>query len=175
MEMLSFGIGIILGMSWWLLTIFLFFVGVMLYSSIEEIFPLAIISSIILCIVLYFGIDWSLVSINLSSLFSFIIIYIIIGLVWSLIKHIMNVYHSIKKIKSVPVYSRDTIDEIKKYIRREVGYNSNISFWLFFWPLSMLNFILGDFIRNLIDFIKGLYAKVTDFLIDRLMLNFKGV
>lgn len=100
--------------------------------------------------------------INLSTLewteiLYFCIVYLSIGIVWSLFKYKQKAEEIAKRYReNWPEKSRDyVIGSIKDSIR-----NSHISFWILFFPVSMIKFALDD----LVDYLISKLGRVYDYI-----------
>ena len=114
----------------------LFLIGLLFYSDIEEEGYGAFFSFLIFCGVTYF---WS--NFNILSYFSWGLVgsYLGIGLLYSFIKTYF--------------YARKNGEKGRKYIKE------NVFRWWFLWPVSLINWILSDIIKDLYNF---LYNRLSD-------------
>lgn len=90
-----------------------------------------------------------------TQILYFCIVYISIGIVWSLFKYKQKAEQIAKSLKTK--YD-------KEYIIAEIKYkicNSEISFWILFFPVSMIKFALDDFVDYLISKLGNIYYYIA--------------
>lgn len=93
-----------------------------------------------------------------TQILYFCIVYISIGIVWSLFKYKQKAEKIAKRYReNFPEKSReDIIGSIKDAIT-----NSHISFWILFFPVSMIKFALDDFVDYLISKLGNIYYYIA--------------
>lgn len=102
--------------------------------------------------------------------------YLFAGLVFSFIRTFLAARKLGKKIKTLPSkdsksgYSSDTKEYHKeKFIDDLKG---NVFRWWFMWPISLINWVLTDFIKEVWDFV---YSRVSGFYKHIVELGIKSV
>lgn len=93
-----------------------------------------------------------------TEILYFFVIYISIGIVWSLFKYKQKSEEIAKRYKeNFPEKNRAyIIGAIKDNIC-----NSEISFWILFFPVSMIKFALDDFVDYLISKLGNIYYYIA--------------
>ena len=95
-------------------------------------------------------------SLDLAMCFYSGVIYLILGCVWSLFKYKQKAEDIAKAYKLNGCYSKeDVIKNIKSSI-----YNSQIAYWIVFFPVSIIKFFLSDFV----DYIISKLGRVHDYI-----------
>ena len=95
-------------------------------------------------------------SLDLAMCFYSGVIYLILGCVWSLFKYKQRAEEIAKSYKKYPVHTKeDVIKNIKSSI-----YNSQIAYWIVFFPVSIIKFFLSDFV----DYIISKLGRVHDYI-----------
>lgn len=90
------------------------------------------------------------------------VIYLIAGCVWSLFKYKQKAEEIAMKCKNYTNYTKaDMIIEIKNGI-----YNSQISYWILFFPISIIKFFLSDFVDYLISKMGRIYGYIARTVVD---------
>ncbi len=90
------------------------------------------------------------------------VIYLIAGCVWSLFKYKQKAEEIAMKCKNYTNYTKaDMIIEIKNGI-----YNSQISYWILFFPISIIKFFLSDFVDYLISKMGRIYEYIARTVVD---------
>ena len=93
---------------------------------------------------------------SLLNAWVFILVYIIIGLLWSFFKWGRLVKYYIGEHKN---------EEDVRFSLKNVS-NDRIAYWILWWPLSAIGFIFEDAIQWIIEHFKGVYNMITDRLIN---------
>jgi len=105
---------------------------------------------------------WS--AMTLSGFLYYGLIFIAIGIGWSLFKWKLLVQNEIEKGKKY----NSTKNEVKIEINNKKDYDT-ISYWILLWPFSSAGYLINDFIydtmKKLIDKIYTLYDRITDRLL----------
>jgi len=152
------------GLIWWEIVIFLGLIiglGASLYNETALGFFIAF--------GIFSFINWSgtgslWATITLSGLLYYGLIFIAIGIGWSLFKWKLLVQREIEDGKR----RNFSKEEIKKYINKKKDYDT-ISYWILLWPFSAFGYFVNDFIydtmKKLIDKIYTLYDRITDRLL----------
>ena len=122
----------------------------------------AIFLAITIFVLNYFGII-ALGNLEWSTIIYGVIAYLAIGCVWSLFKYK-------QKAKMIAVYNRinhprQTLEDTYKEIKRTIA-NSEISFWIVFFPISMIKFALSDFVYYLISKLGRVYDYIARYVVD---------
>lgn len=110
---------------------------------------------------------YDLTTINLISAFYIIIVYLVIGVLWSFFKYKNKVSEIIEEVK-IDYYNRKDID-LKAKIRKEIDYQikkSRIYQWIMFFPASMLKFVFGDMVEYIIRRLGKVYDKIAEYVIN---------
>jgi predicted membrane protein len=101
-------------------------------------------------------IDW-------VSLAYFVVVYLLIGLVWSFKK-----WFSFARVKY-----KEHIDREKR-MEQEYPFKLNVKdhkerliIWILYWPLSMIGYIIGDLFRDLIDWIISRFSGFYNYLTEK--------
>lgn len=93
-------------------------------------------------------------------------VYVVIGIVWSFYKWKLLVADTIEDAKAKS-YIKSKQD-LKDLINRNKNYDV-IGFWIIVWPLSVIGYLIYDFVvdmvKGLIDRLYTVYDRITDSLI----------
>lgn len=101
-------------------------------------------------------------SLDLVMCFYTIVIYLILGCVWSLFKYKQKAEEIAKSYKKYPVHTKeDVIKNIKNSI-----YNSQIAYWIVFFPVSIIKFFLSDFVDYLISKLGRIHDIIARTVVD---------
>lgn len=92
-------------------------------------------------------------------------LYLVAGLVWSFARWIMFVKNKLKKAKYEYSNYQNKNDLILKTMPKAGDNKAKISGWLIFWPFSLLRYVIGDLLTDLVDSIvtafSGLYNRLS--------------
>jgi len=161
---LEVGMAFLTGLIWWELVLFgilVFEIGASLYKESALGFVIGIS---ILTFVNWSGMGSIWATMTLTGLLYYGVVFIIIGIGWSLFKWKLIVQNEIEKGK---LYNSPK-DEVKREINYKKDYDT-IAYWILLWPFSLLGYVVNDFICNamkkLINKINTLYDRITDRLL----------
>jgi len=178
-----FGIDLIIAafaaMVWWQIIALGFLVIACGFSLYEE-NALGILTILAVGIVVFWTmISTSILSLSISGILGFLVIYLGIGVLWSFLKYRIVVSEIVENIKTDKfALKHNTLRDLtKKSVKNNVD-NNRISFWILCWPFSIIGYIVNDFIYNmikeikknvlkLINKIKFIYDKITDSIISK--------
>jgi len=109
---------------------------------------------------------WGQITIGASILFT--IYYLAIGSVWS----VLNYARTIKgKITQAKIDGYTTTDLPLSHFQKMIKKN-RIARWIAYWPFSIVNYIIGDFLGNVFNKIIGMlgntYSRITKHYYDKL-------
>ena len=101
-------------------------------------------------------------SLDLVMCFYSVVIYLILGCVWSLFKYKQKAEEIAKGCtKSEYTTKADVIKNIKRNI-----YNSQITYWIVFFPVSIIKFFLSDFVDYLISKLGRVHDYIARSVVD---------
>lgn len=171
MEILGFGA--ILALAWYNILvigaiIFIFF----LCAFNEVVEGSLVLLAAFIGVFVYFGlIDVS--TISFSTVLYYAVAYLAIGCVWSLFKYknkaeeIALLYKGYNDNPNRNNYTNaEIVENIKDGIR-----NSQISFWIIFFPISMVKFALSDFVDYLISKLGRVYDYIARSVVNSILPN----
>lgn len=153
----SLTIGFIFGLAWW---------NILLIASTAIIFILCVFNEIIegaiffaiasVATLFFFGvIDYS--SISILSTLKYSAIYLLIGIIWSLIKY------KIEVDKIIQDHSSPTLNYIKSRLSID-----KISFWIIFFPVSVIKFLTEDLVDYIILKLTSVYDLIATYSLRQL-------
>ena len=102
----------------------------------------------------------SLTNVDWSTVIYGTMVYLAIGCVWSLFKYKQKAEEIAKRCKS---------SDCKTYVVQIIKdgiYKSQISFWIVFFPISMIKFALSDFVDYLISKLGRVYDYIARSVVD---------
>lgn len=102
---------------------------------------------------------------DLYSILLFILIYAVIGILWSFF---MYAYEIRKEAKVQKTYIEKTKEVILKEVKSRVR-RDKIHFWILFFPISVLKFLLGDLVNNLIERMNTIYNYIANKVVDSVL------
>lgn len=102
---------------------------------------------------------------DLYSILLFILAYAVIGILWSFF---MYAYEIRKEAKLLSRYPDHTKEDILKNVKREVS-KDRIHFWILFFPVSILKFLLGDFVNSLIEKMSTIYNYIANKVVESVL------
>ena len=108
-------------------------------------------------------------SLDLLSVFYSVIIYLIIGSIWSLFKYK-------QKAKEIAVTCKNNKTNSKEYIINKIKNgirNSEISYWIIFFPISIIKFALSDFVDYLISKLGRIYDYIARSVVNSIFKDVK--
>lgn len=161
MESLALMSGVFLALAWYnMLAVFVITIIFVLCVFNEVTEGAAIFLGALVFVLHYLGVvqlslDWSTVIYSLIGYFA-------IGCIWSLFKYKNEAERLAKHcLKEYPIQSREeTLKDIKIIIT-----NSMISFWIVFFPISMLKFALSDFVDYIISKLGRVYDSIAKYVV----------
>ena len=151
-DSLSLSLGFILGLAWW---------NILLIAGTGIAFVLCVFSEVIegalfflvasVGTLLFFGvIDHE--SLNFLSLLKYTCYYLLFGVLWSLIKYKIEVDKII----------RDNVNPTLSYIKSRLSINK-ISFWIIFFPVSIIKFFTADLVDYIILKLSSVYELIATY------------
>ena len=172
---MEFLLGLYAGMVWYELV----FVGIFLFGagfSIKE------ENGIVFTLLTAFGIIYLQPTMEqIENYWMYIPMYLLVGFGWSLFKHSIVVSQCVqyvtKKWESIHKYDNDIEEKnsrIMNEIKEEIEDNSNIqtrSYWVVLFPFSMIGFLLGDLLTDIINRLGFIYDRISTYIINK---NMKG-
>ena len=97
------------------------------------------------------------------------IIYLILGCIWSLFKYKQKAEEIAITCKNNKNNTKeDIINRIKNSIR-----NSEISYWIIFFPISIIKFALSDFVDYLISKLGRIYDYIARSVVNSVFKDVK--
>ena len=109
---------------------------------------------------------YDLRAIDFISVFYIGVVYLGIGAVWSLFKYKITAKQLADEYMSeFSRYDEQTTERLKTGILNRIEsriYKSRIVCWIVFFPFSVLNFILGDFIEYIVTKLGRVYRKIAE-------------
>ena len=91
-----------------------------------------------------------------------IIIYLILGCIWSLFKYKQKAEEIAESYKKYRDYTKE---EFIKYIKSGIR-NSQIAYWIIFFPVSIIKFFLSDFVDYLISKLGRIHDYIARKVVD---------
>lgn len=161
--MFEVGLAFFAGLIWWEILAFavfsIFIVGTLVHER-------AGVAIVLLTVMLFWGWSGTGPVLTLSSLLDmsfFLLGYLLIGILWSFKKWRDKVSYAIKEFK--------TESEVRYHLDSTYHMDNKL-YWVTFWPFSLIGFLFGDLIEQLIERFKGAYAYITNKMIaDALKTN----
>jgi hypothetical protein len=108
---------------------------------------------------------YDLTTIDLINTFYIVVVYLIIGVLWSFFKYKHEVKLIIEYIKIDNRKGINLKDEAKKEINYQLK-KSRIYQWIMFFPASMLKFVFGDMVEYIIKRLGKVYDKIAEYVIN---------
>lgn len=145
------------GLIWWEILAFIVFSGFIIGVAWNE---KAIVPVVLLTVMLFWNWSGSGSVLTLDSLLNsafFLLGYLLIGVLWSFKKWRDNVATAIKEYK--------TEREVRYHLDTSYDIDNNL-YWVTFWPFSVIGFLLGDLVQQLIERFKGAYTYITNKMIN---------
>ena len=149
-----------LAIQYWVLLVLFF--GSLVYTAYEEEFNAFTLSGLIA--IGYFSysnikpefIDW-------NTLIVVVLIYFGIGLVWSFKK-----WFSFARVKYIAHVDSCKRTEINLEFKLNVSENKErIGIWIMYWPLSMIGYIIGDLLKDLLDWVVSRFGGFYNYLTEK--------
>lgn len=165
MEVLLFGA--FTALAWYymigIMIIGIWFLGAVFSESLE--FSL-------LSLALFIGLGhlsgwFDITTIDLINTFYIVVVYLIIGILWSFFKYKHEVHAIIEYIKTGFANKKDF--DLKIEVKKEIDYQikkSRIYQWIMFFPASMLKFVFGDMVEYIIKRLGKVYDKIAEYVIN---------
>lgn len=182
--MLSFFI--ITSVWWWIVTVaFLIFI---VWGTAREDWIMSFSSILIYLLLAQVLFDSPVIQSIVDNpliILMFVFGYFPVGAMWSFYKWYLRVkdyvekHNETKKDYFIKLKDNENLDEVSIAKRWEENYSFNmdkrpkaskskgdISYWITYWPLSMINFFFEDFLRRIVDSImarfQGVYSKIEN-------------
>lgn len=109
-------------------------------------------------------------SLDLVMCFYSIVVYLILGCVWSVFKYKQKAEEIAKSYKKYPDHTKeDIVKEIKRGI-----YNSQVAYWIVFFPVSIIKFFLSDFVDYLISKLGRVHDYIARTVVDAVYKDTKS-
>jgi hypothetical protein len=160
---MDFVLGFITGMLWYEMVV----VGVLVFLSVLFMFQESV-NGVFLGVVLlgstYVMKMWTFGQIDWSKLISYVLIYIAIGIVWSMFKW----YKLVRKrflswTSNYDSKNKDITFDKDNFVKPNIShYIDDIVLWILYFPFSIIAYISSDFFRNLVKKIVKIFGKVYD-------------
>ena len=109
-----------------------------------------------------------LTSLDILKCFYSVVIYLILGSIWSLFKYKQKAEEIAKSYFKTPATKEAIINRIKNSIR-----NSEISYWIIFFPISIIKFALSDFVDYLISKLGRIYDYIARSVVNSVFKDVK--
>lgn len=158
-EASSLALGILLGLAWWNILLIIGSLGLFILCAFTETLGGALIFLIAaLGLSQYFGVI-SLTITDLDTLAIYTDIYLLIGIFWSIIKYkietdkIIEEYHGVRTAKELLATIKSRLSVIK------------ISFWIIFFPVSVVKFATEDLIHYIVLKLSSVYELIAKYLL----------
>lgn len=154
--------GFFIGMAWYYIVVGILCVIGFLWFVFEEswLSPIALAG---LIGVLYHTDKVDISQIDMSASITAIIVYFIIGMVWSGVKWFYLVKG--KKAWHDNYLLQNPKDTSKFSIPNHKDYTEQLAFYIVFWPFSMIKYLLGDLVMDIARHISNnmgrVYAGIT--------------
>ena len=156
-ESSSLALGILLGLAWWNILLIVSSLGLFILCAFTETLEGALIFLIAaLGLSQYFGVI-SLTAADLGTLAIYTGIYLLVGIFWSIIKYkietdkIIEEYHGVRTAKELLSIIKSRLS-IKK-----------ISFWITFFPVSVIKFCTEDLIHYIVLKLSSVYELIAKY------------
>lgn len=104
-------------------------------------------------------------SLDLAMCFYSVVIYLILGCVWSLFKYKQKAEEIAKSYNENKNHNKCTKEDVIKNIKRNI-YNSQIAYWIVFFPVSIIKFFLSDFVDYLISKLGRVHDYIARTVVD---------
>ena len=108
-------------------------------------------------------------SLDLATCFYSGAIYLILGCVWSLFKYKQRAEEIAKSYKKYPDHTKE---DVIKIIKSNI-YNSQIAYWIIFFPISIIKFFLSDFVGYLISKLGRVHDYIARTVVDSIYKDIK--
>lgn len=148
----SLTLGFILGLAWWnIALIFGTFIIFMLCVFNEIIEGSLFFLAATIGVAAFFGVI-SITTISLVGVISYLLIYLLIGVIWSLIKY------KIEVDKIIEDHENPTLNYIKSRLSVK-----KISFWIIFFPVSIIKFATEDLVDYIVLKLSSVYELIATY------------
>jgi len=112
---------------------------------------------------------WGQVSIAGAILFA--AYYLVVGSVWSVLNYARTIKAEIKDAKASGYTTKDMpLSHFQKAIKK-----NRIVRWIAYWPFSIVNYVIGDFLANVFERIIGMlgntYSRITKHYYEKLFAS----
>ena len=112
-------------------------------------------------------------SLELLTVFYSVVIYLILGSIWSLFKYK-------QKAKEIAITCKDNKNDRNRYTKEDIINkiknsirNSEISYWIIFFPISIIKFALSDFVDYLISKLGRVYDYIARSVVNSVFKDVK--
>lgn len=158
----SLTLGFILGLAWWNIALIagtLFFFILCVFSEVLEGSLFFLVAS--LGVLTFSGvIDHNTISVY--EIFKYLLYYLVLGVIWSLIKY------KIEVDKIIEDHSNPTLNYIKSRLSID-----RISFWIIFFPISVIKFLTADLINYIILKLSSVYELIATYSLKNINIKDK--
>lgn len=96
-----------------------------------------------------------------------VVIYLVLGCIWSLFKYKQKAEEI---AKSYQKYRDHTKEDVIKSIKNNI-YNYQIANWIIFFPISIIKFLLSDFV----DYLISKLGRIHDYIARKVVDSIYGV
>lgn len=154
-------------LSWYyMIGIFIFSLVFIVLAFYENFTSTLVVLFLLFGIVQYTNL-YDFTTIDIISLLYIFIIYILIGIIWSLFKYKFEVSNIVLKIKK---RNKDVLaNDLKSSILETINYQitkDRISSWIVFFPISIIKFLFEDMVIYVIERMGKVYNKIAEIVID---------
>ena len=182
--------------TWWWIASVLFLI-VLIYSSITENGFILTINYIVYILLLQFLIGVPIFQSIIHNPLKVLIytgIYLCAGTVWSIFKYYKRVSDYVKKsieqkktfceknkIENINALKGDLFHEYKTILKNIQEYKpaikqskADVSYWIAYWPISVVVYFFEDFLKNLLDNIIDMFGGVYRSIENKLYKKLDG-
>lgn len=156
----------VFALVWWEIALT---IAILVFALIALFYENAILGSLFIgALIIAFAktgvlvVDFSGFSI-LTALY-YTIAYLVVGIMWSLFKYK-------KRAEEIAIEYKNK-NSTKEYILEKIRYNirnHDIAFWIVYFPISIIKFLLEDFVDYLIEQLGFIYKRIARAVVDRLV------
>lgn len=157
LDTLSLSLGVILGLAWWNILLIvgtsIIFTACVFYEEFGA--SLFFLATTITILAIFGVIDYT--AINYLAVLQYIFFYLLVGIMWSLIKYKIETDKIIEDCRGVK-----TQKEILSLIKSRLSINQ-ISFWIIFFPVSVIKFATEDLIHYIVLKLSSVYELIAKY------------
>lgn len=143
---------------WWeiaIIVLVLCFAGVALFCE-QAILGTFLIGALIITLSKSGVLAVDLAGLSILTVIYYMVSYLVIGICWSLFKYKKRVEEIIL------IYNGE--NRTKEYLLERIQYNikkQDIAFWILYFPISVVKFLLQDFVNYLIEHLGFIYKRIA--------------